>query len=96
MGNSNDKDPQTGIEDFRKAAAENSNDSSDPQHYKISDTVELSSPEQTAAYLADMLREMQSMAEKSGHRSLGEMLEYAHREAVWRSRSGDVTDAEPK
>ena len=45
-----------------------------------------SSPEQTAAYLADMLQELQGMAQKSGHSSLGEMLEFAHREAVWRSR----------
>ena len=85
---SNSKDKRTEYERYNKKSEDagiNSMQSS-PEHNKIADIANSSSPAQTAAYLADMLHEMQNMAEQSGHRSLVEMLEFAHREAVWRSK----------
>ena len=96
MPNSNDKRPPNDhqdYQDYNDSATDNDLGSSDPAHCKISDTVNRSSPAQTAAYLADMLQELQTMAEKSGHSSLGEMLEFAHREAVWRSRTSSAGPA---
>jgi len=89
MSNSDEKRPPKDAQDYNVMATDNKVAPSDPEHYRTSDRIAHSSPEQTAAYLADMLQELQTMAEKSGHRSLGEMLEFAHREAVWRSRSND-------
>ena len=89
MSNSNDR--RTEYERYNNTQCGEGNDSqsTSSEHNKISDTVSSSSPEQTAAYLADMLQELQTMAAKAGHSSLGEMLEFAHREAIWRSRSND-------
>ena len=95
MSNSNDKRPPDNPQEYNADAIDRKTGSSDPEHYKISDTVNTSSPEQTAAYLADMLQELQTLAEKSGHSSLGEMLEFAHREAVWRSRSSSGQSNKP-
>ena len=86
MSSSSDK--RTEYERYNKTENNAGNNSGQPssEHDKISDITNNSSPEQTAAYLADMLQELQEMAQKSGHRSLVEMLEFAHREAVWRSQ----------
>lgn len=45
------------------------------------------SPEDVAAYMADMLLELKQMAENSGHVTLSKVLEIAHREANWRKAS---------
>jgi len=89
MSNFKDQQPSHVKSDATDSATGNSTKVNDPEHYKVSNTVSNSSPEQTAAYLADMLQELQTMASKAGHSSLGEMLEFAHREAIWRSRTND-------
>ncbi len=77
------------LQDLNRAELSSKEETTDPEHYKIADTIKSSSPRQTAAYMAEMLQELQIMATRSGHISLGELLEYAHREAVWRSRLGN-------
>ena len=104
MANSNDRTRSTDrhdITDIEGSELRAGTKTSDPEHYKVSDkinevsdTIKSSTPRQTAAYMADMLDELRSMAEKSGHISLGEMLEFAHREAVWRSRADSERDEE--
>ena len=89
MSNSNDSRTEYERYNNTKCGEGNDSQSTSSEHNKISDTVSSSSPEQTAAYLADMLQELQTMAAKAGHSSLGEMLEFAHREAIWRSRSSE-------
>ena len=88
---SDSDDRRTEYERYNNAKRDTGNNPQlvNPEHNKVSDRASSSSPEQTAAYLADMLQELQTMAAKAGHSSLGEMLEFAHREAIWRSRAGE-------